>query len=235
MAVRCVEILDHIPFKVDTSVLLTRLHVREGSRDAKDMHDLLETARPLLRPKAIYKVSYVEGRGSDGVYVEGVLFMSRVLRANLGKVQRVFPYIATCGTELDELDIPSDDFTRRYWIDAIKDMALRTSLEYLQSYLRRKYALEKTSTMSPGAADIDIWPIEQQKQLFSLFPNAKSLIGVTLTDSFLMIPNKSVSGILFPTEVSFKSCQVCQRKNCPSRAAPFDSDLMKSYGHTVEE
>ncbi len=125
MEVRHVEILDHIPFKVDTSVLLSRLHVREGSGDAKDIHDLLETARPLPKPKAIYRVSYVEGRGSDGVYVDRVLFMSRVLRANLGKVQRVFPYVATCGTELDELDIPSDDFTRRYWADDSVDLTRR--------------------------------------------------------------------------------------------------------------
>ncbi|MBC8461851.1 MAG: hypothetical protein H8D67_28105 [Deltaproteobacteria bacterium] len=35
--------------------------------------------------------------------------------------------------------------------------------------------------------------IEQQKELFSIFGNVEDLIGVKLTDSYLMIPNKSVS------------------------------------------
>ena len=83
--------------------------------------------------------------------------------------------------------------------------------------------------MSPGAGDADTWAIEQQRDLFSLFGNVFELIGVELTDSFLMIPNKSVSGILFPTEIDFRSCQVCHRKNCPSRSAPFDRRLWETY------
>ena len=230
-----VEVLDQIGFEMDTGALLSRLRIRKGSGDAKDLHDLVETVRGLVRPKAIYKVSYIEARENDKVLIDGVVFSSRILSANLREVQRVFPYVATCGKELEELDIASDDFTRRYWLDTIKEGALRACVEYLQDHLKRKYVLGKTATMSPGAADRGIWPIEQQRQLFRLFGNVEDLIGVKLTESLLMIPNKSVSGILFPTEVSFKSCQVCQRQNCPARAAAFDRELMKSYGQAVEE
>jgi len=234
MSQNVIEVLNNIPFKLDTSTLLSELHALEGSQDARDIRDLVEIVRPVVKPKAVYKVSYIDGRDYDKVRIDAVVFNSRVLSANLREVQRVFPYIATCGKELEELDIPSDDFMRRYWMDTIKAMALHASLGYLYDYIRRKYVLEKTATMNPGAADQDIWPIEQQKQLFSLFGAAEDLIGVKLTDSYLMIPNKSVSGILFPTQIDFKSCQVCQRENCPSRVAPFDRDLMKSIGHTVE-
>lgn len=234
MSRNVIEVLDNIHFNLDTSALSSKLHAHEGSQDARDIRDLVEIVRPVVKPKAVYKVSYIDGRDYDRVRIDAVVFNSRVLCANLSEVQRVFPYIATCGKELEELDIPSDDFMRRYWMDTIKAVALHASLEYLYDYIRRKYVLEKTATMSPGAADQDIWPIEQQKQLFSLFGAAEDLIGVKLTDSYLMIPNKSVSGILFPTQIDFKSCQVCQRENCPSRAAPFDLDLMKSIGHTVE-
>lgn len=224
-----VEILSHIPFEVDETALLKELHVSEGSEDAKAVHDLLETLRDIPRPKAIYKVSYIEDRDGDEVCIDGVVFKSRVLSANLRNVPRVFPYIATCGTELDEPDIPSDDFMRRYWLDTIKGMALFAGMEYLFNHIRGTYLVEKTSTMSPGEADRDVWPIQQQELLFGLFGNVEELIGVRLTDSLLMIPNKSVSGICFASEVSFRSCQVCQRKNCPGRAAPYDRDLMESY------
>jgi hypothetical protein len=54
---------------------------------------------------------------------------------------------------------------------------------------------------------------------------------VELTDSFLMIPNKTVSGIYFPTERDFRTCQVCHREKCPNRRAPFDQTLWESIQH----
>jgi hypothetical protein len=85
--------------------------------------------------------------------------------------------------------------------------------------------------MNPGSGDANVWPIEQQKELFSLFGDVENLIGVRLTDSFLMVPNKSVSGICFPTEINFQSCQLCHRMNCNGRKAPFDRKLWESVNH----
>ena len=58
---------------------------------------------------------------------------------------------------------------------------------------------------------------------------ARKIIGVNLTDSFLMIPRKSISGIYFPTEIKFYSCQLCPRERCIGRKAPYDSKLAKNY------
>jgi hypothetical protein len=48
---------------------------------------------------------------------------------------------------------------------------------------------------------------------------------VELTDSFLMVPNKSVSGLRFPTETSVENCQLCPREVCPGRRTPYDPKL----------
>ena len=229
------EVLDSIPVSLDTEALISQLRVSPNTHDAKDIANLVQTAKTLARPKAIYKVSYIDANDGRSVRIDGVQFKSRVLGANLRPVQRVFPYVGTCGKELDQLDVPSDDFARAYWVDTLKALVLRRCLDYLYNYLQRKYALQKTATMSPGAAELHVWPIEQQKRLFSLFPDAQTAIGVTLTDSCLMIPSKSVSGILFPTEIDFRSCQVCRRKNCPGRAAPFDPHLTESYHHPPDQ
>lgn len=223
------EILDDIPFELDLDTLLSTVHVDKESEDAKDIQDLMETVAPVIKPKAIYEVSYIESREYDTVNIGGVAFTSRVLRVNLDQVERVFLYIATCGSEVDEIAIPSDDFMRPFWLDTIKGMALGASTKHLREYLNRKYALGKTSSMSPGAGAKDVWPIEQQRHLFSVFGDVEGLIGVKLTDSFLMIPNKSVSGMYFPTEIRFESCQLCAREVCPGRRAPYDRDLWESY------
>ncbi len=43
-----------------------------------------------------------------------------------------------------------------------------------------------------------------------------------------MLPTKSVSGILFPTEHDFASCQLCQRGDCPNRRARYDPELLEA-------
>ena len=50
-------------------------------------------------------------------------------------------------------------------------------------------------------------------------------IGVQLTDSYLMHPLKSVSGILFATDGTYGNCQLCPVERCPNRRAPYDPTL----------
>lgn len=69
------------------------------------------------------------------------------------------------------------------------------------------------------------WPLPEQRPVFSILGDVTEAIGVRLTDSFLMIPHKSVSGIQFSTVETFESCQLCGREVCPARRAPYDRDL----------
>ena len=76
--------------------------------------------------------------------------------------------------------------------------------------------------MNPGS--LPDWPISQQRPLFDLVGKAAE-IGVHLTDSYLMRPLKSVSGILFATDVTYENCQLCPVERCPNRRAPYDPTL----------
>jgi hypothetical protein len=77
---------------------------------------------------------------------------------------------------------------------------------------------------------LEDWPIEEQRPLFSILGDVEGSIGVRLNQSLLMIPGKSLSGIYFPTEIPFYSCQLCPRKSCPSRKASYDERLAREYG-----
>ncbi|HNT77677.1 MAG TPA: vitamin B12 dependent-methionine synthase activation domain-containing protein [Anaerolineae bacterium] len=218
-------ILDSIPFVPDLPALQTRLRIREGSRHVAELARLAAEAETVARPKALYKLAFIEAKAEDAVVIEGVRFTSRVLRVNLDVAHRVFAYIITCGRELDDWAQAFDDIVHRFWADAIKEMALRTAIQALTQHLNDCYSLGRTAMMSPGSlAD---WPIQEQRPLFALLGDTRAAIGVALTDSFLMIPDKSVSGIRFPTEESFESCQLCPRETCPGRRAPYDSTLFE--------
>ncbi len=222
------EILNHIPFTLDSGELMKRLHIRPGSEDAGEFAELLCLARKIGQPKAIYSEAYVEFTGEDTVVLDGIRFTSQMLRNNLAQVDRVFPYIVTCGREMDEAEIPTGNLLTTFWWDAVKESLLRSASQHLLDLLERKYLLKKIASMNPGSGDANVWPIEQQQELFALFGNVRQQIGVELTGSFLMVPNKTISGIFFPTEKDFRTCQVCHRENCPNRSAAFNQELWAS-------
>jgi len=213
-----VHIIDEVPFAPDVDSLIRRLRIKPG--EVAEFQRLLEEARGLARPRALYLAAYITARGEDWVEIEGVCFSSRVLRVNLDAAYRVFPYLATCGAELQLWAGGVQDMVLGYWAEAVKEAALFCALEALNADLEARYHPGKTSKMSPGS--LEDWPLLEQRQLFQLLGQHADQIGVRLTESLLMVPTKSVSGIRFPNEVGFENCQLCPREDCPGRRAEYD-------------
>ncbi|HTX52160.1 MAG TPA: hypothetical protein VMD08_02025, partial [Candidatus Baltobacteraceae bacterium] len=133
--------------------LMARVHIAPESDDAAAFGALLDQARAVARPKALYAETFIEARGDDTVRINGITFTSRMLRRNLETVQRVFPYVATCGREMDEVDLPKDDVLVQYWWDAIKAEVLSAARTHLLSHVTERFRLGQTSRMSPGSGD----------------------------------------------------------------------------------
>ena len=217
-----------IPFALNANQLFEQLRIKAGTDHAKELEDLASKVQEIGRPKALYKVSFIDEKGADSITIDGVTFTSFALRKNLDSIERVFPYIATCGTEIDDIEIEQGDLQRKLWLAFLKGNLLEISIQYLREHLDRRHKVSKLATMNPGSGDASVWPIEQQRELFSLFGDVEKLIGVRLTKSLVIAPDMSVSGILFPTETDFQSCQLCHRENCRFRRAPFDRELWES-------
>ena len=216
-------LLAEIPVELSLDQVLSDLHVPPESEDAAAVARLIESVRAVVNPKAIYDICYIEDRTPNTVTIGGIAFTSRVLRVNLEKVHRVFPFVVTCGRELERIPGVDGDPLREYWLDHLRILALRAASARVKEHIESTYQPGKMSSMSPGS--LQDWPITQQTQLFALLGGVEGAIGVTLTDSFLMLPMKSVSGMYFPTEASFHSCSLCPRKDCPGRSAPYDEHL----------
>lgn len=219
-------VLQDIPFTLDMAALLKRLHLDPESDAAGEMREVAERVAAAARPKALYTEAFVEEKGAETVTIGSVTFTSRVLRANLEGIGRVFPHVATCGKEMDEVPIAADDFMGQFCRDTVKELALGAALAHLTRHVKERFALVKVAAMHPGSGDEDTWPIQQQRELFSLLGDVDGAIGVRLTDTFLMWPNKSVSGIFYPTEKDWVTCRICHRENCPNRRAEFDPELL---------
>lgn len=221
------KILEKIPVSLNIKEVKNRLHWRERAGYSVNLPQLIKEAESLIKPKVIYKASYIDRKGKDEIGIEGVSFSSKVLRKNFEDVERVFPFIMTIGPDLENRASSSNDLLRQYYLEGLADMALGKAAQHLEKHLKRRFGLARLSSMSPGS--LEDWPITQQRALFSLFGETESLVGVKLTEHMLMIPRKSISGIYFPTRVSFLSCQLCPRKVCPSRKAAYERNLRKKY------
>jgi hypothetical protein len=217
-------ILNNIPFTLDTAELAKYLKVDINSDDYELLEGLAEKARSIGKPKAIYKISSLELLDQENVLVDGVKLHSSVMRINTQKLSRVFPYVATCGGELEEWSETVEDILERYWVDHIKQVVLRSAIGYLKNHVQSTFEVKSLSAMNPGS--LPDWPLNEQRNLFKILGNVYDEIGVRLSESYLMIPTKSVSGIYFQTETQYENCQLCPRSNCPNRRLPYDANLL---------
>ncbi len=224
METETLHVIEADSFRLDAADMLAALQMDASAPFADDVARLVQQACAIARPRGLYRLSTVVHEDDRTVRIDGVIFTSRVLRVNVDKLHRVFPFVATCGAELAAWAAALEDPLQRFWADGIMEKALRAAIEALARHLNATYQPGRRAIMNPGS--LEDWPLEQQTHLFGLLGNPKEAIGVSLSESFLMWPIKSVSGIWFETEKRYENCQLCPRELCPNRRAPYKPGLL---------
>jgi hypothetical protein len=120
----------------------------------------------------------------------------------------------------------SGEFALGYLLDAAASGAADAAAEYVEGHYGRRLAA--AGRLGPGAAVLRYspgycgWDISGQKKLFEYLKPEE--IGITLRDSFLMEPLKSVSGVIVsgPAEIHafeliYPFCRDCVTKSCRGR------------------
>ena len=134
----------------------------------------------------------------DRVVLAGdLILVSRNLAEFLAGCREVVLMGATAGSEIMEAiagDMASDRVTRAVVLDAaaseIVDAALDWIMSYLNQTLRREGKALKKTRYSAGYGDL---PLENQRVMHQLLDMGR--LGVTITDSCLLVPEKSVTAI----------------------------------------
>lgn len=216
------ETIDLGPARLNREAVLARLRLSPARAAEMDVDGLLATAESRLRLRAVVADLPVRlGEEGDTVEIGRQSFRSRVLRRCLDGAERVFPFVLTAGPGLEAAAAAADDLFRQFALETVADLALEDAGARLAEILRPRAGGAALSSLSPGA--LEDWPIADQPALFSLFDDVAARIGVRLTGSLLMIPRKSVSGLLFPSPAGFTACGLCERAGCPSRRTPAGS------------
>lgn len=152
-------------------------------------------AREVIRPRSVSAVYACDAK-EDGVTVGGVWFAGSSLARNLRPCSRTFLLAVTLGAEADLLLRRE---TRRGAANAAVMQAVLTEcIEQACDRAERELAssLSPEETLRPrfslGYGDT---LLTDQTSFFALLPVTKRL-GVSLSDSFLMTPTKSVTAFV---------------------------------------
>ncbi len=177
--------------------------------------------REKLRPGFVYREAEVE-LAPDGVWLSGmdVPLTGNDVRRHLDGCDRVILLAATASAEADKLirqasvagmaDALAVDCLCSAAIEQICDLAE----EEIFSRINAPY---RTWRFSPGYGDL---PLDLQKPLLKVL-NAQRRIGLTVTDSLLMVPSKSVTAIIgiSDKELHQKGSTGCDSCNMRDRCA----------------
>ncbi len=223
------EVLTDLPYRFEAEQVLSRAKAKQKKQHLETVEKLLEQVDGILSPRVLYRTAYIDQKKEKALVIEGLTFTSRILRVNLDPVERVFPYIITCGEAFERFAASREDLLETYFLDEIGNLALGRVQEAFLGFLKDKYLLEEVGRMSPGS--LEDWPLEEQRPLFALFGGGrvKELLGVELNEQLMMHPQKSLSGMAFASKTGFKSCRLCPRESCPGRRAPYDEAMLQRY------
>jgi hypothetical protein len=221
-----VKILDDIPVRLDVSMVLQTIKSSAANKRIEtELQELIKIVLPVVHPKVMYKVAQVTLVDGKRLEVNGFEFMHHVPSLSFSYGERVFPYVATCGLEIEAIKYP-DDIMKDYCLNLLKNVILmQTAVMYFEDHLKQTFMLQEVSRIGPGEA---MGSTSQQKTLFSLLGDVEGTIGVKLSAHNMMVPEKSSSGIYFETAVRIESCQLCPNQ-CHARRAPYNPELFKTF------
>ncbi len=156
---------------------------------------------------------------NKSIEIEGVVFeVKPIIFSQIKKAQWAALFICTAGAEVglrSRRSMNEGDLLRGYVYDVIGSEVVENAADRMQDELRLEVGamgLKITNRFSPGYCG---WDVAEQHKLFSFFPD--NYCGITLTESALMNPVKSVSGLIgIGREVRYApyQCHLCDDKNC---------------------
>lgn len=143
---------------------------------------------------------------------------AKVVVSQLRNATSVAFFICTAGKDITDYSkeiTENGDPLMGYVLDVIGSIAADKTAELIQKELEQncqRKGLRISDRFSPGYCE---WSVADQQLLFSLFP--EKIFGVELSESSLMYPVKSVSGIIgIGKKLSQKGyqCHWCTDKDC---------------------
>ncbi len=187
----------------------------------ESIDDVLEHGNELCHIEGGYKIiNPVDfDREANTLLLDSRSFdVKRTVFQQLKSAKNIAVFACTAGNEIIDRSrelMKEGELLKGYVYDVYGSLVVEEAMDLIQETLKNKMeetGLKITNRYSPGYCG---WDVSEQKTLFSLLP--EKFCGIELTDSCLMRPIKSVSGIIgIGKSVKFNqyTCNLCDEADC---------------------
>lgn len=184
-----------------------------------------DEARVLIKPQAIWQ-KYQYAAGSMGEWQQTALIGKGIVRHLQNSTEAVIMAVSI-GQQLEQAVsryFQQGEYTRGLLLDAAGTTAVETAADSVNQLIREQAAkngMTITSRFSPGYGD---WDITVQPEIVSLAKGEQ--IGITVTESCMLIPRKSITAVIGlqpdkPLSICLpadsNNCEACTKTNCIAR------------------
>jgi len=188
------------------------------------VNDYIENYHDFIEPAYSYTIKDILSVQGDRVTIrDAIILESRVIARLLERCEKVAIFALTIGNHLEEMvaHLAENGLVLQATVlDAIGSGVAEKLADYVERKIKELAASQGLITsqrFSPGYCD---WEISQQKIIFRAMKENSA--GIRLTELCLMVPRKSISGII---GIGFKDngvenynpCHTCHKKDCPGR------------------
>jgi hypothetical protein len=156
---------------------------------------------------------------NKSVEINGLVFnVKKIVFGQIKNSESFALFLCTAGEETGQRSrkaMQEDDLLKGYIYDVVGSEIVEAAADLMQESLRAAVSAEGmliTNRYSPGYCG---WDVGEQHKLFSLFPG--NHCGIRLTDSALMDPVKSVSGLIGigkSVKMIPDTCSLCNMTGC---------------------
>ncbi len=201
-----------------------------GSEIPSDLESLIRRCirqtLDTVQPRAVFRRFPIE-KDTSGIHISGtdLIFPGTSIQKHLEISDEVWLVAITVGQEMDKSirTALSEKPEEGIILDSCAAVAVEAAADKVQEMLRETVEREGkfiTSRFSPGYGDL---PLTVQRNFLTVLDTSRK-IGLSVTESFLMVPSKSVTAIIgiSPTEIqtSQNPCDGCiLRTTCELRKA----------------
>jgi hypothetical protein len=159
----------------------------------------------------------------SNLIVDGVEFeIGKTVAKEFRNSETFALFICTAGVKISQRSqdlLTGENPVLGYILDILGSMIVETAMDRMQGEIgriARSKGVKITNRYSPGYCK---WSVADQHKLFYFFP--ENCCGITLSESALMHPIKSVSGVIgVGTDVIYReyTCDLCTMVECFHRA-----------------
>lgn len=184
-----------------------------------ELEEVIAIGRNISKARALFRISDTVSIGKKEFSIYNVQFNcgSKIAR-QLKNAEQIIVFVCTSGhgiTQQYKEYIRTNELVKAYFVDILGNIVVEKAMDIIQGRISEEMktrGINITNRYSPGYCN---WNTDEQAKIFSILPD--NPCGVRLTQSSLMIPSKSISGVIGcgkNVKYTAYGCQLCELEMC---------------------